>query len=338
MKSFFDLKEQTIPGKTVVFTFGRFQPPTRGHQLVFDTVKNHADKIGAEHRIYFSRTDPSVLTTSKESFAKKTERAQQNPLSPDVKHRILKTLFPSHNFVSNPEVKTALHVLKHLSDDGVEHAIFVGDTEREELANQMQKYAGHPDFPNVKKVSFVKSGDRDPDSDGNEGISGTKARAAAIAGDHDAFHAMMPEGTDKDTSKKIMGMISHSVNKTKVAIDQMKAAQPKKKVKEDEDHEEFDLGSLLLEKVKDRTRKKRDHKMYGWGKKNPSAKQLANRKKKSKRTVARRKANESGRTEKGDKSVELDHKNGNANDNSSDNLRVISRHKNRSRNNNKWRK
>jgi hypothetical protein len=78
--------------------------------------------------------------------------------------------------------------------------------------------------------------------------------------------------------------------------------------------------------------------MYGWDKERPSAKQLANRKKKDKRTVARRKANASGRTKKGDKSVELDHKNGNANDNSPKNLRVVSTHTNRSRNNNKWRK
>lgn len=336
MKSFFDLKEQTIPGKTVVFTFGRFQPPTRGHQLVFDTVKNHAEKIGAEHRIYFSRTDPSVLTSSKESFEKRAQRATQNPLTPDTKHTILKKLFPSHNFVAHPDIKTALHVLKHLSDDGVEHAIFVGDAEREELANQMQKYAGHPDFPNIKKVSYVKSGDRDPDADGIEGISGTKARAAAMSGDHDAFHAMMPEGTHPDTSREIMGLVRHSIARTNIAVQQEKSKpKTRKTVKEDED---LDLGELLLEKVKDKTRKKRDHRMYGWGKSRPTPKQLANRKKKDKRTAARRKANESGRTRKGDKSVELDHKNGNANDNSSDNLRVISRHTNRSRNNNKWRK
>lgn len=93
-----------------------------------------------------------------------------------------------------------------------------------------------------------------------------------------------------------------------------------------------------LKEEDDPTRKERDHRMYGWGKKNPTPKQLANRKKKDKRTVARREANKSGRTRKGDKSVELDHKNGNANDNSKDNLRVVSREFNRSRNNNKWRK
>jgi hypothetical protein len=115
----------------------------------------------------------------------------------------------------------------------------------------------------------------------------------------------------------------------------------KAKIKEEFEFEPDTLSidlDLLLEKENDPTRKERDHRMYGWGKKNPTPKQLANRKKKDKRTVARRKSNEEGRTQKGDKSVELDHKNGNANDNSKKNLRVVSRKFNRSRNNNKWRK
>jgi len=116
------------------------------------------------------------------------------------------------------------------------------------------------------------------------------------------------------------------------------AAKPAKKTKKKVVKESFLKIMAFLESADDPTRKKRDHRMYGWGKAKPTAKQLANRKKKDKRTVARRKANASGRTRKGDSSVELDHKNGNANDNSSKNLRVISRETNRSRNNNKWRK
>jgi hypothetical protein len=346
MKSFFDLKEQAPKpqGKTAVFAFGRFQPPTRGHQVVFDKVKEVADKTGADHRIYFSRTDSSVLTSkSKDSFAKKAERALQNPIHPDDKHKMLTTLFPKHNFINDSKIVTALDVMKHLGHSGYEHVVFVGDGPREEIATQMKKYVGHPDFPNIKSVEYVKSGERDSDAEGVEGISGTKVRAAAEMGDHDAFHAMMPEGTHPDTSRQIMHTIRKGITRTKVMIDQLRSQQkPKKsKIKEEFDFEPDSLSmdiDLLLEKEKDPTRKERDHRMYGWGKKNPTPKQLANRKKKDKRTVARREANEEGRTQKGDKSVELDHKNGNANDNSKKNLRVVSRKFNRSRNNNKWRK
>jgi hypothetical protein len=84
-------------------------------------------------------------------------------------------------------------------------------------------------------------------------------------------------------------------------------------------------------------RRERDRRMYGHGKPRSelTPKQLANRKKKVARTRARQESNESGRTKKGDDSVEIDHKDGNAMNNKASNLRVISRKKNRSRNNNK---
>ena len=71
MKTFFNLREQqeSSPEKTAVFAFGRFQPPTAGHAVVFDKVKEVAKAKNADHRIYFSRTDPSVLgKKTKESF------------------------------------------------------------------------------------------------------------------------------------------------------------------------------------------------------------------------------------------------------------------------------
>lgn len=349
---FFKLKEQITPqstGKTVVFTFGRFQPPTRGHQLVFDVIHNHAKKIGAEPRVYVSRTDPSALSKPGTPLSKRAEQALANPLTADEKHHILKKMYPTYNFVNNPNIKQSFDVLKHLSDDNVEHAIFVGEADRQKLADQMAKYAGTPDFPNIKKVSFIKSGDRDPDAEGVEGISGTGARAAAETGDHAAFHAMMPEHVPQDETKKIMRIVRHSVARTKMQIEQIRAQEQaakdakkktskkvSKKTKKNEDTTETSeiLGDLLLEKYK-RNYKKERLKLYGG--KNPSEKQLRNRKKKVKRTLARRKAIETGKVRKGETN-EVDHKNGNATDNSPKNLRVVSRHYNRSRNNNKWRK
>ena len=60
------------------------------------------------------------------------------------------------------------------------------------------------------------------------------------------------------------------------------------------------------------------------------------RKRRSSRTNARQKCNRSGRCSVGD-GKDLDHKNGNPMDNSSNNLRLISRSTNRGRDNNKWR-
>ena len=487
--------------KTTVFTFGRYQPPTKGHQLVFDTVKAHAESIGADHRIYASRSDSSILAddvTTTLSRPARITRAEQNPLNYDEKHKILTKVFPKHNFVNSPKVKTIFDAAYHAStEEGAEHLVFVGEHLKRVVVDRMQEYIGHKDFPNLKKVSFLKSGDRDPDAEGVVGVSGTKTRAAATEGDHDSFHDMMPDGVSRGDSREIMRTVRHSINRTKIAIEEFKTKKNPKKKKElavesfkpfifsklrtqlneerkdlidkmdpimfihtdpaipiyscgdnrtnRKTHDEIakdaienhynkkpsgnlsdqllNLGpwtrihtyqslnskkfeiestshdtlrhtlgriehhlagqkvhlevrdsnnpdpahtwyknvdteqlrdyikyghqarSLRLESFEgflqalveeeDKTRMERDHRFYGWGDSTPSSRQLLNRKKKDKRTVARRKANASGRTHKGDASVDLDHKNGNANDNSPGNLRVISRHLNRSRNNNK---
>ena len=60
-------------GDTVVFTFGRFQPPTAGHQLLINKVAQVARKVGGT---------PMVVPSAKEGDAK-------NPL----KHRDKINLF-----------------------------------------------------------------------------------------------------------------------------------------------------------------------------------------------------------------------------------------------------
>ena len=62
--------------------------------------------------------------------------------------------------------------------------------------------------------------------------------------------------------------------------------------------------------------------------------QRANR---SKRVLARRKLEKEGRVQRGD-GKDVDHKDGNPQNNSNGNLRVMSANKNRGRDNNKWRK
>jgi hypothetical protein len=182
-------------------------------------------------------------------------------------------------------------------------------------------------------------------------IKAGRLRDAVSSGDEEVAHSMMP--TSVKNKKAYFKLIKTQLDAShkKIADDKAAkevakaekkaakaAAKPVKPTKKKTVKESYLQILSFLQEAKDATRKKRDHKMYGWDKERPSAKQLANRKKKDKRTVARRKANASGRTRKGDSSVELDHKNGNANDNSPKNLRVVSTHTNRSRNNNKWRK
>ena len=184
-------------------------------------------------------------------------------------------------------------------------------------------------------------------------VKASHLRNAVTEGDSSVAHAHMPDsvleaGGHKAYEATIRDQQSNVVpaNEDKVRLAtnaKAKANRVAKKVAVKESIQLPDpilntiITILLTEKESLATRRKRDKKMYGHGKSidKLSPKQRSNRKKKSKRTVARRKTNTSGRTTKGDSSVELDHKNGNAMDNRSKNLRVVSRHLNRSRNNNK---
>lgn len=180
-----------------------------------------------------------------------------------------------------------------------------------------------------------------------------RMREAILAGADDVAHAHMPEsvraaGKHEEYANMLRKQFTDVVpkNEEKLRVQRNARAKELRDAKKKAKKALADstdpllqdiLDVFLVEKESKETRRKRDRRMYGHGK-DPSEltpKQRLNRKKKSKRTVARRKANREGRTKKGDSSVELDHKNGNALDNGGDNLRVVSRHHNRSRNNNK---
>jgi len=180
-----------------------------------------------------------------------------------------------------------------------------------------------------------------------------RMREAILAGADDVAHAHMPEsvreaGKHKEYANMLRKQFKEVVpkNEDKLRVQRNKRAKELRDAKKKAKAALTDsvdpllqdvLNIFLMEKESKETRRKRDRRMYGHGKSPDelTPKQRLNRKKKSKRTVARRKANREGRTQKGDSSVELDHKNGNALDNGGKNLRVVSRHHNRSRNNNK---
>ena len=79
--------------KKAVFTFGRFNPPTTGHEKLIKKVSSEASKLGADYFI----------------FASKSQNAKKNPLDYSTKISFMKSMFPSHskNIIKNAAVNTA---------------------------------------------------------------------------------------------------------------------------------------------------------------------------------------------------------------------------------------
>ena len=191
------MEEALEKKKTCVFTFGRYQPPTKGHLRVWEKVANTE---GDAHYIYTSHTKDK----------------KRNPLDYNTKIGLIKSALKEHNInaeVIDSEAKTIIDVVVDIANKGYNNLIFVGGSDRlDDMVSLIRKYN---DKPNAEGNSYhfdsiegVSAGERDPDSDNVEGISGTKLRQMAIDGDFEGFKNNLAF-SDEPTIKEVMKLIQN---------------------------------------------------------------------------------------------------------------------------------
>ena len=169
---------------TIALTFGRFNPPTIGHEKLLDAVASE----GADaYRIYPSRTvDP-----------------KKNPLEPESKIQYMQQMFKEHSdaIVNDGDMSNIFNVLSTLNQEGYSGVTMVVGSDRvSEFKGLLEKYNGVAyDF---EELAVVSAGERDPDSDGVEGMSASKMRAFAASGDFEGFSQGLPKGFSN--GKKLM--------------------------------------------------------------------------------------------------------------------------------------
>ena len=164
-------------GQTLTTAFGRFNPPTVGHEKLLGAAKKAA--AGGPLKIYPSRTqDP-----------------KKNPLDPDMKISYMKKMFPDYEeeIINDAEMKSIFDVLKTADEDGFDSInIVVGADRQAEFENLAQKYNGELyDFDLIRVIS---AGVRDSDAEGVEGMSASKLRKAVQDDDYEAFKRGTPKG------------------------------------------------------------------------------------------------------------------------------------------------
>ena len=164
--------------KEVTFVFGRFNPPTTGHEKLFDTLKKVSK--GGVYRIY----------------ASKSVDKQKNPLPFKEKIKFMRKIFPRHarNIMADPDVKTVLDIAVKLYDQGFTKVTMVAGSDRiKEFQILLNKYNGaksrHGFYQFEGDIKVVSAGKRDPDSEGVDGMSASKMRMAAEFGEIQAFTA-----------------------------------------------------------------------------------------------------------------------------------------------------
>ena len=183
-------KSKTIleeKGKNIIFTFGRFQPPTAGHKLLMDKVKSVAKKEKAEHRIYTSSTNDK----------------KRNPLNHKEKVSYMKKFFRGMNISTDSSIRTPFEALQSLSDEGYKHVIMVVGGDRvDEFRKGVVKYIGDDGYQ-FDSFNVVSAGKRDPDAEDVTGMSASKMRKAASDGDFATFVKGLPSTSNITLSRKL---------------------------------------------------------------------------------------------------------------------------------------
>ena len=174
--------------KKVVFTFGRLNPPTVGHQKLVDKVISTGKKEKADSKVFLSHT----------------QNAKKDPLNYAEKIRFARKAFGK--VIEQTNSKTIIQILQELQKSGYTDVVLVVGSDRvSEFAGLLNKYNGGP-FK-FDSIDVRSAGARDPDSVGVEGMSASKLRALAIEGQFDTFKTGLPKKLNDRDAKDIYDTI-----------------------------------------------------------------------------------------------------------------------------------
>ena len=166
-------------GDQLTIAFGRFNPPTAGHEKLLQAAKKAA--AGGDLKIYPSRTQDN----------------NKNPIDPDMKVSYMRKMFPDfeENIVNDPEMRSIFNVLTTASEEGYKSInIVVGADRLGEFENLAMKYNG--DLYDFEEIRTISAGPREDDAEGIEGVSSSKQRKAVMDDDYQAFKKGLPKSVD----------------------------------------------------------------------------------------------------------------------------------------------
>ena len=180
---------------TLTIAFGRFNPPTTGHEKLLDTVASSSDDN--DYMIVPSRTQDK----------------KKNPLDADTKVSVMQKMFPKHKdkIVNDKANRTIFDVLKKAHTDGYANVRILGGADR---VKEFEKLTGNYNgkLYQFDKLEIKSAGDRDPDSDDVTGMSASKQRKAAAEGDIKTFMKGVPKSLNQKDAEELFKKIRTAMN------------------------------------------------------------------------------------------------------------------------------
>ena len=200
MQKFIDFITEAANDKHAVLAYGRMNPPTTGHLKVINKVQDVAKEHNAEHHMVVSHSnDP-----------------KKNPLTSEQKVKHLKRYAPGANIkAASKENPTIFSHAAELHKSGVTHLHVVAGSDRvDEYKKKFKELNGKADKNGkvgfkFKKITVHSSGERDPDAEGDEGMSGTKMRQHAASKNFKEFRKGVPAHVSDEHAHELM----HDVRK-----------------------------------------------------------------------------------------------------------------------------
>lgn len=190
---------QELPPLTIVF--GRFNPPTVGHEKLLKSAKRIS--AGGDIKIYPSRTqDP-----------------KKNPLDPSKKVGYMKKMFPEFkdSIINDPDMKSIFDVLVTANEDGYTNVnIVVGSDRQAEFENLAQKYNG--ELYNFDQIRVISAGVRDADAEGVEGMSASKMRKSVMDDDFASFRRGTPKTLDDGDAQNLFNAVRQGMGAKKAKV------------------------------------------------------------------------------------------------------------------------
>ena len=183
---------------TLTVVFGRFNPPTKGHEKLLQQAEKAA--AGGDLKIYPSRTQDN----------------KKNPIDPDMKVSYMRKMFPDYEeqIINDPEMRSIFHVLVTAAEEGYTGInIVVGADRLGEFENLATKYNG--DLYNFKEIRTISAGPRDDDAEGVEGVSSSKQRKAVMDDDYQAFKRGLPSGMDDADGQALFDAVRTGLSQKK---------------------------------------------------------------------------------------------------------------------------
>ena len=199
-------------GTTALFTFGRFQPPTTGHQILIESIAAAAAAAGADAYIFVTSSSNTLEAKAVKNMMKSGEfksiKENENPLSVDAKVFYLKKMYPATpvTFINTTqyECRQLFQVLERLRGAGYTSITMMAGGDRVATFGKMFEKAA----PDVAVISAGERNLANLASNQPKTMSGTKMRLAAVRGDFDFFKRGVMIGDMKEAdARDLMGLV-----------------------------------------------------------------------------------------------------------------------------------